>query len=302
MKVINYFSTFLVAVILFAGCSKNNDEEGQVPSKYITVNTGILTRVNDEGTRFTSGDNLSLYGWTGDKDNPTATTMVVDGIKNTTTDGVIWTSESTMLWKDLVTPHYFAAISPARTAALTSFIALEVVLSGKPAEDDILTAVNQKGVTAKDGAVILSFSHLMSRVIVSLTYKNEFGQDAAGNPITPTLTTATIQVKNTAVINLLAQLATLKQGINASDIPLSEVQATKKYQLVTVPQSITAQSEFIKLKINGKDYIYRPTENIPLEAGKSTVITLTVGRDGIYLGSISVNGWDEGTDHKGEAV
>lgn len=303
MKTFNDCVPILLVSILLAGCSKSSEEEPTLPpSKYITVNTGIHTRVTDDGTRFTAGDNLTLYGWTGDKDHPTTDNLVVNGIKNTTSDGSLWTPESPMLWKDASTYHYFAAVSPARS--LSSFTTEEVTLQGTPAEDDIMTAVNQKGVTAADGSVILQFNHLMSRVIVVLTYKNEFGYDNEGNPIIPELTNATIDVKSTAIINVLERSATLKSTATTASMDLARMEHNKKYQLITVPQSIPAASPFITLKVKGneKEYIYRPDEAINLNAGESTIITLTVGRDAVYLGSISVKGWDAGKELGGEAV
>lgn len=300
MKTFNDWIPVLLVSILLTGCN-NKEEEQPVPSKYITVNTGILSRVTDDGTAFTAGDDLTLYGWTGDKDKPATENIVVNGVRNTF-DGANWTPEKVMLWKDTTTPHYFAAVSPARP--VSNFTSQEVTLTGVPAEDDIMTATNLKGVTAGDGSVILKFTHLMSRVILVLTYKNEFGYDSDGKPVVPQLEKAVINVKSTAMLNVVGNSATLKSGTGAAPIPLAQVTPNTKYQLITVPQTIPAASSFITLKVKGdeKEYIYRPAEQISLDTGKSTTITLSVGRDAIYLGSLSVEGWGEGEDHGGEAV
>lgn len=301
MKTFNDWIPILLVSILLAGCSNNNEEEQPAPSKYITVNTGILSRVTDDGTAFTAGDDLSLYGWTGDKDKPTTENMVVNGMRNTF-DGANWTPEMVMLWKDTTTPHYFAAVSPARL--VSNFTSQEVTLTGVPAEDDIMTATNLKGVTAGDGPVILKFTHLMSRVILVLTYKNEFGYDSDGKPVVPQLEKALINVKSTAMLNVMENSATLKSNADTAPIPLAQVTPSTKYQLITVPQTIPAASPFITLKVKGneKEYIYRPAKQISLDTGKSTTITLSIGRDAIYPGSLSVEGWGDGEEHKGEAV
>lgn len=300
MKTFKDWIPILLVSILLAGCN-NNEEEQPAPSQYITVNTSILSHVTDDGTAFTAGDNLTLYGWTGDKDKPTTENMVVNEVRNTF-DGANWTPEKVMLWKDTTTPHYFVAVSPA--CPVSNFTSQEVTLTGVPAEDDIMTATNLKGVTAGDGPVILKFTHLMSRVILVLTYKNEFGYDSDGKPVVPQLEKAVINVKSTAMLNVMGNSVTLKSGTGAAPIPLAQVTPNIKYQLITVPQTIPAASPFITLKVKGneKEYIYRPTKGISLKTGESTVITLTVGRDAIYLGSLSVEGWVEGEEHGGEAV
>lgn len=303
MKVINYFTSFLVTALLFTGCSKNNDEEAPAPSKYITVNTGILSRVSDDGSKFTAGDNLMLYGWTGDKSNPGGSIMVVNGVKNTTSDGNLWLPEIPMLWKDTTTPHYFAAVSPAMT--ISDLTGIDIVLKGELAEDDIMAANNLNGVKASDGdgkgKVAMIFDHLMSRIIVNLTYKNEFGLDSEGKPIIPEVNEATIKLVREAKLNVLGKSATLGAG-NAGAMNLVVVKAKEEYRMIAVPQTIKKGESFITLKIKNKDYIYTPAEDIVLQAGMSTHIKLTVGREAIYLEGITVNGWGEGGEHGGEAI
>ena len=88
----------------------------------IQASIGPMSKVTTTGNTavFKSGDKLTLYAWTGSA-AAVGTPLVVDGVKNTLgTDGK-WTPETQMLWADMVTPHFFLGIYPART--VTNFTA-----------------------------------------------------------------------------------------------------------------------------------------------------------------------------------
>jgi hypothetical protein len=58
----------------------------------------------------------------------------------------------------------------------------------------------------------------------------------------------------------------------------------------------------LTIQIDGQDFIFTHTADIPLESGKYTTVNLTVGRDKIELASdITIADWTAGTTLNGEA-
>lgn len=51
----------------------------------------------------------------------------------------------------------------------------------------------------------------------------------------------------------------------------------------------------VSITIDGKEYTYTHTEDIPLVSGKFTTLNLIVGREKIEIGEVSINDWTEGT-------
>lgn len=279
------FILTVIAVMASAACSRENAGMAD-GNKFITIRAGIgeMTKVETSGSvaKFMSGDQLSLYAWTGDK-NAVPASLVVDGVKNTLgTDGK-WTPETQMLWADMVTPHYFLGIYPART--VTNFTADAFEL--KPADyeaSDLLVATNTDGLKAQNNPVALSFDHMMAKLIVNLTFRNQWETE-------PTVTSVTATAKKTATVDYLGKLVTATGTAEA--IPLTSSK-NNEWSGLQVPQSGVHS---ITVTIDGKDYVYTHNTDIPLGNGKFTTVNLIVGRDQINLASeITITNWDSQGD------
>lgn len=290
MKISNSIFAAMAATFVLASC--NNDRNGSTETaEYITVSTGIgsLTRTTTDtnGTQtFAKDDQISVYAWTGSFDMVDASGMVVNNSVNTY-DGTKWTASPQMLWKDMITPHYFLGVYPTRT--ITNFIADEYALDvTKQEQSDLLVAVNRgtdnAGIIASNTAVPLQFDHVMAKLIVNLTFRNQWDG-------TPTVTSVTTDnLKSKATVNYLTKSATATAD-EATSIVLQAATANTKYHSIMVPQA--GDNVTITIKIGDKDYIY--TGNMKLEKGKYTTVNLIVGRDGITLGGVSINDWGAGT-------
>lgn len=294
MRISNSILAAMAATLVLASCS--NDENGGVETaEYITVNTSIgsLTRTNtaDDGTQtFVKDDKISVYAWTGSSDVVDASGLVVNNSINTY-DGTKWSASPQMLWKDMITPHYFLGVYPTR--AITNFIADEYALDvTKQEQSDLLVAVNagtdNAGIIASNTAVPLQFDHVMAKLIVNLTFRNQW----ATTPTVASVTTGNLKSK--ATVDYLTKTATVTVE-EATDIALQATTANTKYQSIMVPQA--GDNATIAIKIGEKDYIYNGT--VKLESGKYTTVNLIVGRDGITLGSVSINDWGAGTTING---
>ena len=292
MKKKTYLFALMAMALTLGSCSDNENGIGGETSKYITVSTSIgnMTRVaTDEkgGQTFEEGDEISVYAWTGDATvAPETRERVVNNAINKLTNGS-WVSTPQMLWKNNSDKHYFIGVYP--TAAISDFTASEYKLDVTKQEDsDLLVAVNISGISYnadEQQTVPLAFTHVMSKVIVNLQYRNQFG----GTP-----TVESLVVKNAASdasVNFLTKTVTVATDAARTDISIPVIKANEKYESIMIPQSGITK---IAVNINGKQYVYTHPTDIKLEGGKYTVVNLIVGRDEITLGNVSIADWGEG--------
>ena len=297
MKKKTYLFALMAMALTLGSCSDNENGIGGETSKYITVSTSIgnMTRVATDangGQTFEEGDEISVYAWTGDATvAPETRERVVNNAINKLTNGS-WVSTPQMLWKNNSDKHYFIGVYP--TAAISDFTASEYKLDVTKQEDsDLLVAVNISGISYnadEQQTVPLAFTHVMSKVIVNLQYRNQFG----GTP-----TVESLVVKNAASdasVNLLTKTVTVATDAARTDISIPVIKANEKYESIMIPQSGITK---IAVNINGKQYVYTHPTDIKLEGGKYTVVNLIVGRDEITLGNVSIADWGEGENING---
>ena len=162
-----------LAAVAMIGCNKT---EKVAAPEFITVSTDIQSKVstNADGSQiFTAGDQISVYAWTGDPANVPAVRVVDNSINTLGTDGV-WTAAPQMLWKNLTDKHYFIGVYPAHAASEADLSAVKV--SVDPADQlssDVLVATELSGKIAENNPVLLSFSHVMAKVAIELSYRNQ---------------------------------------------------------------------------------------------------------------------------------
>lgn len=287
------------AALLAAGCGHNEDTPSEV-AKYITISTGIgqMTRVAtdaDGSQRFEAKDQISVYAWTGKATEVAVSSLVVNNSVNTY-DGTAWTASPQMLWADQESGHYFIGIHPAKksiASVVTELTADDYTLNAADQKaSDLLVATNLKGLsatTAPGGMVDLTFDHVMAKLIVNLNFRSQWGG-------TPTAVSVTAQdVATNAKVDYLHKAVaaddTSKKGISLPALATPQAGYALSYASIMVPQSGFSK---ITVTINGSDYTYTHSGEIKLEGGKYTTVNLTVGRDRIELGDVTVNDWQQG--------
>ena len=291
MKVLRFIPLAALG-LLAAACSSDESAPAQQEAKYITIEASIgnMTRATTTGNAsvFDAGDGVTLYAWTGSATAVPAD-KVVNGVVNTLgTDGK-WTPATPMLWADMVTPHYFLGIYPART--VSDFTADPYTLDPADYEaSDLLVARQTSGLTATQNPVSLTFDHAMAKLYVNMNFRNQWSE-------TPAIASCVATAASTATIDYLAQ--TVTAGEQAS-VSMPAVAAQTGYA-VTHSSIMVPQSGFrtVTLTIDGQEYSYTHDADIPLEAGKYTTLNLIVGRNKIELGEVSINDWTEGTTISG---
>ena len=298
MKTKYYIFALAAMTMTLGSCSDSENTIGTEAPKSITVSTSIgkMTRIttDEKGAQaFSEGDEISVYAWTGSADKvPAAAERVVNNAINKLTDKV-WVATPQMLWKNNLDQHYFIGIYPTKnvdnlTADTYTFNAEDQAAS------DLLVAVNTKGLSynknAQD-AVQLDFTHVMAKMVVNLTYKNQWGG-------TPTVKNVVVSdaVKE-ATINYLTKAVTPTATAQA-DFEVPATVANTQYVSVLIPQNGIQK---LAITIGDKTFIYDNGTPFNFESGKITTINLEVGRDQVILDEVKISDWENGSTFKGEA-
>lgn len=302
MKTKTYLFALMTMALTLGSCSDNENGIGGETSKYITVSTSIgnMTRVATDakgGQTFEEGDEISVYAWTGDATTvPAATGRVVDNAINKLTKGA-WISTPQMLWKNNRDKHYFIGVYP--TKAISDLTAGEYAFDEtKQVESDLLVAVNKDGLSYnvdEQQTVPLTFTHVMAKLVVNLTYKNQWGTEG------PTVDKVVVgDAVKSATVNYLTKVITPSTvAEDKANFDMPALTANKQYASIIIPQDGVQK---ITITIGDKNFIYDNGTPFKLESGKITTVNLEVGRDEIKLGDVKITDWEDGSTFKGEAL
>lgn len=279
--------------ILFAACSTDSDvlppqDLGQIR---VTASVGAMTRVAHSGnsTTFETNDRISVYAWLGADNNMQR--LVVDNSINTLGGDGTWTAEPQMLWADNTSDHYFLGIYPERNGA-TDYDADPYTLDfNNQTASDLLVA--RTTVKPTGSAVKLEFEHVMAKLVVNLSFRNEW-------TIAPEVVSVTAVACTEATVNYLENPVevTPATGQNLVVIPFTGTSAS--FAGIMIP----GQSGFRTINVtleNGKVYTYTHPSGIDLQPGRYTTVNLVLGRDNIKLddAGINVSDWENGTSIDG---
>lgn len=293
--------TAAAAALMLGACTKTGKVE---TPEFITVSSGIgttskVTTAADGSQSFSEGDKISIYAWTGaPAPVPAADARVVDNSINTLGKDGKWTAAPQMLWKNLTENHYFIGIYPANAQSVTDFAKLSHKVDvADQTGSDILIANELSGKIAQSNPVPLTFDHVMAKVSIELTYRNQWADEYEdGIPAVEEVYIA--NVASDATIDCLNKAVTA--GTDKAKFALPQIEENKKYVSVIVPQTGVKS---VTVKINGRNYTYTHREDFKFESGKITTIKLIVGRNQIDLGDVQINGWTSGeTIEGGEAL
>ena len=293
MKTKNIIKTSVAAALLVLAACTNDHEPGYAPAKEIRVDASIgqMTRVTTDGNEsaFEPGDRISVYAWLG-ADNDMQR-LVVDNSINTLGGDGTWTAEPQMLWADNTSDHYFLGIYPERNGA-TDYDADPYTLDfNNQTASDLLVARTTAKPTGS--AVKLEFEHVMAKLVVNLSFRNEW-------TTAPEVASVTATACTEATVNYLENPVevTPATGQNLVVIPFTGTSAS--FAGIMIP----GQSGFRTINVtleNGKVYTYTHSADIDLQPGRYTTVNLVLGRDRIELddAGINVSDWENGTSIDG---
>lgn len=291
MKTIKYMGMALIMAAL-ASCSSDDDfgtnwQNDPTAVRVSATVGGVFTRSNPVATKetdqmnFNGGDAITIST----EGQASVNYILKDGTWGPETSGQFlkWSSELMTFTArypkgsgDFIVPKNQNGIDEIASA-------------------DYMTATKVYNKIPANRKVDFLFERQMARVVITIAgFNNEFSGDDSVSEMY--VTSKERIAKDGSAVTATSEI-----------IPYSQDRYGKKgsiYYALVAPNTAT-NYEFIKLTVKKSDDIKDLTVKNPvaLEAGKSYNFNLTIGKDGVSLGTVSVEDWgNTGTISGGEAV
>ena len=290
MKTIKYMGMALIMAAL-ASCSSDDDfgtnwQNDPTAVRVSATVGGVFTRSNPTATteaeqkKFNEGDAITIS-----TEGQTSVNYILkDGTWGPETSGQFlkWSSESmTFTARYPKTSGDF--IVPTNQNGIAEI-----------ASADYMTATTVYDKIPDDRKVNFAFDRQMARVVITIAgFNNEFSDKASVSEMY--VTSKERIAKDGSAVTATSDI-----------IPYSQSRYGKKgsiYYALVAPNTAT-NYEFIKLRVKYESDVKSLTVKNPvaLEAGKSYNFNLTIGKNGVSLGTVSVEDWgNTGTISGGEA-
>lgn len=299
----NKYLTMAVTALMMAACSSEDvpqvDSVTNTPIRIHAMVAELESRAGYGGTVLPDNFYLSVAN----TNNPTYSYPNVQVTKS----GSGWEPASPMYWQNSTTQ----VTVTAATFSLNGALNLEVKTDQSTdinviASDHLYMAAtsqsyaevkNGEEVTKATGAINVNFSHIMSKVNLTITLADEF--DATENPISNVTFQGTVDSRN-----YNAGTWTDIDGVTATDIiPFEDAytaptqanpNATATYEVVLVPQTVTAGNFAVQFQIDGRLFKWTSDDAVTLDSGTKYTLALTAGDDKVSGASFSSTAWGDG--------
>ena len=308
MRKIQIFAMVALATI-FAGCS-NNDDEVMKPKESlkdtpINVNvllTDIQTRAGYDNTNQPTLFYLSI-DQAGDNYDYTNVVMKYDGSKWVAYESADESAvQKQMLWEGsegdvTVTAATFSlATSPSYSLSASADQSSDAKLKSS----DHLCYYSNKVQPSASG-ISISFDHIMSKLEIALTLRDEF--EGLTDPITSVMLSGT---SLGATYSPNAETKWSGHRTAADDevvktcpsVAYDKNSRTATYEVILLPQTVAANTFCVTVFIGDKSYEWNSANAVTLASSNKYTLALTVGKDKVSGNSFTAAPWASG----GEAI
>ena len=264
-----------VATLLMVGCDSINSIDSINPDEIRIVAKVDSTRAT--ATSFEEGDKIALYAVEYDGDSVAELQVAGNFINNEPMvyNGTAWSGNRTLYWSDK--PCDFYAIYPYHEPATMSSYLFELPtdqnspetessLSGYEAAD-LLWAKATK-VSRTDGAVELSFKHMMSKVVVNIERGASYEGELPDDIVVHIYNTQTSALVDWRVGSLKVYPYGSRSTINMRKLDRDTFDA------IVVPQFIERSTPLIEITMEGIAYLLN--YSISFRPGYQHTITVTL--------------------------
>lgn len=290
---------------IFAGCS-NNDDEVMKPKESlkdtpINVNvllTDIQTRAGYDNTNQPTLFYLSI-DQAGDNYDYTNVVMKYDGSKWVAYESADESAvQKQMLWEGsegdvTVTAATFSLeTSPSYSLSASADQSSDAKLKSS----DHLYYSNK--VEPSASGISISFDHIMSKLEIALTLRDEF--EGLTDPITSVMLSGTSLTATYAPANAdkWSDYSTADEVIKTCPLVAYDTDArTATYEVILLPQTVAANTFCVTIFIGDKSYEWTSANAVTLASSNKYTLALTVGKDKVSGNSFTAAPWvSEGGD------
>lgn len=291
---------------IFAGCS-NNDDEVMKPKESlkdtpINVNvllTDIQTRAGYDNTNQPTLFYLSI-DQAGENYDYTNVVMKYDGSKWVAYESADESAvQKQMLWEGstgnvTVTAATFSLeTSPSYSLSASADQSSDAKLKSS----DHLCYYSNKVQPSASG-ISISFDHIMSKLEIALTLRDEF--EGLTDPITSVMLSGTSLTATYAPANAdkWSDYSTADEVIKTCPLVAYDTDArTATYEVILLPQTVAANTFCVTIFIGDKSYEWTSANAVTLASSNKYTLALTVGKDKVSGNSFTAAPWvSEGGD------
>ena len=291
---------------IFAGCS-NNDDEVMKPKESlkdtpINVNvllTDIQTRAGYDNTNQPTLFYLSI-DQAGDNYDYTNVVMKYDGSKWVAYESADESAvQKQMLWEGstgnvTVTAATFSLeTSPSYSLSASADQSSDAKLKSS----DHLCYYSNKVEPSASG-ISISFDHIMSKLEIALTLRDEF--EGLTDPITSVMLSGTSLTATYAPANAdkWSDYSTADEVIKTCPpVAYDKNARTATYEVILLPQTVAANTFCVTIFIGDKSYEWTSANAVTLASSNKYTLALTVGKDKVSGNSFTAAPWvSEGGD------
>lgn len=291
---------------IFAGCS-NNDDEVMKPKESlkdtpINVNvllTDIQTRAGYDNNNQPTLFYLSI-DQAGKNYDYTNVVMKYEGSKWVAYESADESAvQKQLLWEGsegdvTVTAATFSlATSPSYSLSASADQSSDAKLKSS----DHLCYYSNKVQPSASG-ISISFDHIMSKLEIALTLRDEF--EGLTDPITSVMLSGTSLTATYAPANAdkWSDYSTADEVINTCPLLAYDKNArTATYEVILLPQTVAANTFCVTIFIGDKSYEWTSANAVTLASSNKYTLALTVGKDKVSGNSFTAAPWvSEGGD------
>lgn len=298
------YLAFAAAAFMLVSCSNDEDfvPQDDLKDTPITVSAGVAeltTRAGYEGTSVLPETFYLSIDQVGDKYDYPNMLMTKAADANT------YTPESTLLWANGTDNVTVTAATFSLDGAQTLAVQADQSTADGVKNSDHLLMATVNNVMPSSTGISVNFSHIMSKVILTITLGTEFNETV--NPITDVKFMGTVASNSYTVGSGWGTIATdatttdITPLCNAyTALTTDKPNATAEYEVILVPQTVAANGFTVVFSVGDRVFKWTSTSAVALEGGNKYTLALTAGKDIVSSATFSASAWNigEGSDNK----
>lgn len=308
MNTIRFVLLFMTIAILLASCSDEHIDDRQRGKDCATFVSGIteyMTRVNNEGDKWTARDSIGIYML---KNGASTTVSVAQNLKYYADNEGISTSFSS------ISPFYyptdgtavdFIAYHPHSGKLVGAKYSIDLIDQTKQPALDLMYAdsrisKNEGYTQGNETAIDLMFNHILSKFVLNITAEEDISN----------MIVTMKGMNRTAEFDLLT--GALSSLSSKGDIAPYKT-SSNGYECVLLPVDALVASHIVEFDVNGKIYKWVINKNSAsaggsiekLEQGYKYIFNITLSQSGVNAEAVSSSGsvapWEDGGSGDGSA-